>query len=47
MLFVFYATSVNGMAQKSSEENSTLDKTRVLLILDCSNSMWDKWQSRV
>ena len=45
MLFVFYATSVNGMAQKSSEENSTPDKTRVLLILDCSNSMWDKWQS--
>lgn len=21
------------------------DKTRVLLILDCSNSMWDRWQS--
>ena len=21
------------------------DKTRVLLILDCSHSMWDRWQS--
>ena len=21
------------------------DKTRLLLILDCSNSMWDHWQS--
>ena len=21
------------------------DKTRLLLIMDCSNSMWDHWQS--
>lgn len=45
ILFVFCVTSINGMAQKSSSETSTPDKTRVLLILDCSNSMWDKWQS--
>lgn len=33
------------MAQKKSLESVIPDKTRVLLILDCSNSMWDKWQS--
>jgi hypothetical protein len=26
-------------------EAPVADKTRVLLILDCSNSMWDRWQS--
>ncbi len=31
-----------GMAQKTA---ATPEKTRVLIILDCSNSMWDKWQS--
>ena len=30
------------MAQKTA---ATPEKTRVLIILDCSNSMWDKWQS--
>ena len=30
------------MAQKSA---ATSEKTRVLIILDCSNSMWDRWQS--
>ena len=31
-----------GRAQKTA---ATPEKTRVLIILDCSNSMWDKWQS--
>ena len=35
-------TTLSGMAQKSV---ATSEKTRVLIILDCSNSMWDKWQS--
>ena len=30
------------MAQKNA---ATPEKTRVLIILDCSNSMWDRWQS--
>lgn len=33
------------MAQKKGTETGVSDKTRVLIILDCSNSMWDKWQS--
>ncbi len=32
----------SGMAQKNA---ATPEKTRVLIILDCSGSMWDKWQS--
>ena len=32
----------SGMAQKNA---ATPEKTRVLIILDCSNSMWDRWQS--
>ena len=35
-------TALPGMAQKSA---ATSEKTRVLIILDCSNSMWDRWQS--
>ena len=31
------------MAQMNA---ATPEKTRVLIILDCSNSMWDKWQSQ-
>ena len=31
-----------GVAQKTT---ASPEKTRVLIILDCSNSMWDKWQS--
>lgn len=31
-------------AQKASEASAP-EKTRVLIILDCSKSMWDKWQS--
>lgn len=30
------------MAQKNA---ASPEKTRVLIILDCSNSMWDRWQS--
>ena len=32
----------SGMAQKKA---ANPEKTRVLIILDCSNSMWDRWQS--
>ena len=31
--------------KKRAPVNPSNDKTHVLLILDCSNSMWDKWQS--
>ena len=46
MLCLFCLFSHCGMmAQKKSLESVVPDRTRVLLILDCSNSMWDKWQS--
>ena len=47
LLLVFFsvAFSLNAMAQKNSSETNVSDKTRILIILDCSNSMWDKWQS--
>ena len=32
-------------AQRGGSNAASADKTRVLLILDCSNSMWDHWQS--
>lgn len=35
----------NTATGQSSESNTALEKTRVLLILDCSNSMWEHWQS--
>lgn len=34
-----------GQGSKAKAEAPVADKTRVLLILDCSNSMWDRWQS--
>lgn len=38
--------AVPAMAQKKQQEAPIVpDRTRVLLILDCSNSMWDRWQS--
>lgn len=40
VLLVSFAFGLN--AQKPS---AAPEKTRVLLILDCSQSMWDKWQS--
>lgn len=36
----------NAMAQKAPKAAAPdANKTRVLLILDCSHSMWDRWQS--
>lgn len=32
-------------AEAQSNVSASSDKTRVLIILDCSNSMWDRWQS--
>lgn len=37
--------AVPSMAQKKQEAPIVPNKTRVLLILDCSSSMWDRWQS--
>ncbi len=43
-MFIF-AFSQIVFSQKKTPKPMLSDKTRVLLILDCSNSMWDKWQS--
>ena len=32
-------------AEAQTRASTTGDKTRVLIILDCSHSMWDRWQS--
>ncbi len=40
--FLFAGIGLWAAAQKPS---ATPERTRVLLILDCSQSMWDKWQS--
>lgn len=34
-----------GIAAVAQKPAATPQKTRVLLVLDCSQSMWDKWQS--
>ncbi len=43
LLLLLPAVSTNAQPQKSS--GIAADKTRLLIILDCSNSMWDRWQS--
>lgn len=46
ILLLTLLTAVSAQAQKKrAPVQNTEDKTHVLLILDCSNSMWDKWQS--
>ena len=42
IIVLFTLTALQGLAQKNA---AAPEKTRVLIILDCSNSMWDKWQS--
>ena len=42
LILLLMLTASAGSAQKTA---ATPEKTRVLIILDCSNSMWDKWQS--
>lgn len=42
-ILLFLVAALASKAQPSSALES--EKTRVLIILDCSNSMWDHWQS--
>ena len=42
LIVMLMAIGFVAMAQKST---AAPQKTRVLLVLDCSQSMWDKWQS--
>ena len=42
LILLLMLTTLEGAAQKTA---AAPEKTRVLIILDCSNSMWDKWQS--
>lgn len=41
----FLLLSMSGQAQSTSKESHQSEKTRMLLILNCSHSMWDTWQS--
>lgn len=36
---------VMGLATMAQKPSAAPEKTRLLLVLDCSQSMWDKWQS--
>lgn len=46
IITLLLAFSLGGFAQsKKKVEEPVGDRTRVLLILDCSHSMWDRWQS--
>jgi Ca-activated chloride channel family protein len=48
LLFIGLAALAQGpqnVRYQSNTAKKTVEKTRVLLILDCSNSMWDRWQS--
>lgn len=46
LLLLLLAVCADLQAQKPKKQSAPVsDKTRVLLILDCSNSMWDHWQS--
>ena len=40
-IFIFAALLLLGVAAQAQQP----EKTRLLLIMDCSNSMWDHWQS--
>lgn len=42
LIVLLLAAGLTGWSQKTS---AAPEKTRVLLILDCSQSMWDRWQS--
>ena len=42
LILLLLLTTLSGSAQKTA---ASPEKTRVLIILDCSNSMWDRWQS--
>lgn len=46
ILSILLLSAASAQAQKKRLPANTLaDNTHVLLILDCSSSMWDKWQS--
>lgn len=45
-IFVLLAAACHvTSAEAQTRASTTGDKTRVLIILDCSHSMWDRWQS--
>ena len=43
--FLLYFCLAISLFSASAQTKSNADKTRVLIILDCSHSMWDRWQS--
>lgn len=45
LLLALTLVALATQAQRKTVPAPVADKTRVLLILDCSNSMWDRWQS--
>lgn len=45
LLLLVITLSVAAQGKPTRVPAPEVDKTRVLLILDCSNSMWDRWQS--
>lgn len=46
LLLVALALSAGAQSSRNKKAAApSAEKTRVLLILDCSNSMWDRWQS--
>ncbi|MCR5192730.1 MAG: VWA domain-containing protein [Bacteroidales bacterium] len=42
---ITYLLLALGVFSVAAQNNATYEKTRVLIILDCSHSMWDRWQS--
>ena len=48
-ILLLMVLDLSATAQSSNKNKKaaapSADKTRVLIILDCSNSMWDRWQS--
>ncbi|MBP5326450.1 MAG: VWA domain-containing protein [Bacteroidales bacterium] len=42
---ITYLLLALGVFSVAAQNNAIYEKTRVLIILDCSHSMWDRWQS--
>ncbi|MBQ1409027.1 MAG: VWA domain-containing protein [Bacteroidales bacterium] len=42
---LLFAVTFAATAEAQTKTSADGDKTHVLIILDCSNSMWDRWQS--
>lgn len=46
LIALFLGLFFSAYSQKqASEDSQSVERTRLLLILDCSHSMWDQWQS--